>query len=279
MKSIFLLSLSFLPLAAPARATEAPRIVYDAENHRTLRDFQLFLEGPLTVGQRARMIQTAEGFTASPSGINGFTLYKFADLSDGQENFDVRAVFQVPAGVSYSNSGIYFLYTDPTRPIEGELSLEHRAHYDAALENSRHRAGMYGAGPYEADYFARELQIIAGSIPGLPADNHGAGAFYGVSPVSGDHTPAGHQRITPYDLVAGDTYEMRVEVRGLWVRTYVGAISRGEPPRLVSEFQNVTREQDPIRGGSPIAIMLQMFPLNGRDMKAPVFRHLSVTRR
>lgn len=45
---------------------------------------------------------------------------------------------------------------------------------------------------------------------------------------------------------------------------------------LVSSFVNVSREVDPIRGGSPIALMLQAFPNNGEDVKSPVFQEIVV---
>lgn len=249
-------------------------LIYHKDTKNTLAEFQLFLEGPLQTQGRAQIFATPEGIKATPSERGGFTLYKFQDLEG--ESFDLRVVFRIPSGIRYANSGIYFLYTDPTVPIREELDGVLRQAYDNALQSATVRAERYGEGPYEADFFARELQIIAGFEPNLPADNHGAGAFYGVNPVPVGNEVPGTQGLIPYELVVGDTYELTVEARGLEVRTYLRSVNNQNQRVLVSRFLNVTRQQDPIRGGSPIALLLQAFPNNGTDVKSPVFEEIVI---
>jgi hypothetical protein len=266
--------ISFFAIFAPFLALGAPEVIYDWSSHRSLREFQLFLEGPVAVGERAHLIQTNQGLTSSPTELGGFTLYKFAELH--RPNFNLKVIFEIPQGITYLNSGIYFLYTDPTRPLGDEFSHREKKLFQEAIAKARERASQYGPGPYEADFFARELQIIAGSASRISGDNYGAGAFYGIAPVTGETIPDGRQRITPFELMPGDTYEMVIEGRDRIVKTYLRSLAYQQKLVLVSEFKNFTREIDPIRGGSPIAVMLQMYPLNGQDAKGPVFKYMSI---
>jgi hypothetical protein len=254
-------------------AHAAEQVLYDRSEQTSLADVRLFLEGPLAIAGRASLVNTPEGLTFTPGG-NGFTLWKFADLTGA--NFDLRLVFQIPPGIRYSNSGIYFLFTDPTRAFPEQLPEPQRRAYADALAAARARADRYGAGPYEADFFARELQIIAGFENGLPPENHGPGAFYGVDPVTQAEVVAGRQVLHPYDLFIGDTYELLVEVRGPRFRTYLRAAASQPEPVLVSDFLNVSRAEDPIRGGSPIALLLQAFPNNGADVRGPIFQRITL---
>ncbi len=102
--------------------------------------------------------------------------------------------------------------------------------------SGKERSQRYGAGPYEADFFARELQIIAGFEPNLPADNHDPGAFYGVKPVIQGFEVVGTQGLSPYDLVIGDTYELTMEARGQYIKTYRRSVEHQQERVLVSSF-------------------------------------------
>jgi hypothetical protein len=268
--------ISFFAIFIPFLALGAPEVIYDSSNDRSLREFQLFLEGPVAVGERAHLIQTQQGLTSSPTQLGGFTLYKFADLK--RPNFNLKFIFEIPQGITYLNSGIYFLYTDPTRPLGDEASHREKRLFQEAIAKARERASKYGPGPYEADFFARELQIIAGSASRISGDNYGAGAFYGIVPVTGETLPDGRQRTTPFELMPGDTYEMVIEGRDRIIKTYLRSLAYQQVPVLVSEFKNFTREMEPILGGSPIAVLLQMYPLNGQDSKGPIFKHISIDR-
>lgn len=244
-------------------------IIYHTEAKNTLGDFKLFLEGPIQIQNRAKIKATPGGIIATPSSKGGFTLYKFKDLNS--DTFTLRVKFQIPEGIRYANSGVYMLYSDPRIPIRDELNPDVRNAYDTAISNAINRSSEYGAGPYEADYFAREIQIIAGYEPNLPADNHGPGAIYGIEPVPMGEERPGYQGHNPYNLEIGDTYEMTVVVRGKEVKTYLRSVAFQNIPVLVSRFVNVGRDVDPIRGGSPIALLLQAFPNNGEDVKSPTF--------
>jgi hypothetical protein len=249
------------------------RVIYDVKTKPTLAEFRLELDSPRNIQGRANLINTTEGATFS-SGNSGFTLWKFADLKS--ENFDLKTTFQIPPGIRYSNSGIYFLYTDPNRAYPQELEPKKRDAFLQALDFARDRSARFGVGPYEADFFARELQIISGFENGLPAENHGVGAFYGVNPVTGGEAPAGQQQLSPYDAFIGDTYELTVEARGTTITTFMQSLTSQSQRVQVAKFKNLTRDADPIRGGSPVALMLQGFPNNGQDVKAPVFKNITL---
>lgn len=263
----------FSCLLTLATTTHA-EVIYHKDFKNTLGAFQQFLEGPLSSQNRPIIKATRAGIIAQASTAGGFTLFKFRDLKT--KNFNLKAVFQIPNNIRYANSGIYLLYTDPTVPVRDELPVQKRIAYDAAIQGAKERSLRYGAGPYEADFFARELQIIAGSEPNLPADNHGPGAFYGVQPVSQGDEVSGTQGHSPYDLLIGDTYELTMESRELHVKTYLRSVEHQRDRVLVSSFINVDKHRDPIRGGSPIALLLQAFPNNGSDVKSPVFHEISV---
>ena len=264
-------SLASLALQTAALAKEV--VIFDKTAKPDVSSFRMFLEGPLAMAGRPMLVRTSQGLSFSPGG-GGFTLWKFADL-DGQD-FDLKATFQIPPGIRYSNSGIYFLYEDPTRAFPQDLPSNLRIPFFNALQSAQERSNRYGKGPYEADFFARELQIIAGFEDGLPAENHGAGAFYGIDPVSMVEAPVGKQKLDPYDAFIGDTYELSVESRGNRMTTFMRSVAN-QPTRVqVADFLNQSRDQDPLRGGKPIALMLQGFPNNGKDVKAPIFERISL---
>ncbi len=67
-----------------------------------------------------------------------------------------------------------------------------------------------------------------------------------------------------------------MEARGLCIKTYLRSVYHQDPRVLVSSFINVSRETDPIRGGTPIALLLQSFPNNGNDVRGPIFKEITV---
>lgn len=273
MKRLCFLLLNVFLWQAMLKSSHA-EVLYDVESKNTLQNFRLFLEGPLQILERPQIKATDEGLKVLSSKKGGFTLYKFADVSS--HDFDVRLTFTIPAGVRFSNSGVYFLFFDPTVPVHSELNPFEQKAFESALENARKKAQKNGVGPYEADFFAREIQIIAGHENGLPSDNHGAGAFYGVTPVEMGKEIPGTQGHSPYELFPGDTYEMQIEVRGTEISTFLRSTKFQRTRILVSRFSNVERSEDPILGGIPVSLLLQAFPSNGRDVKGPIFKKIEV---
>ena len=269
---LFLLSAT-LSSASSLMALAKETVIFDHKTQTDTSAFKMFLEGPLAMQGRPQLVRNDQGLSFSP-GSGGFTLWKFADLTS--QDFDLKLRFQIPPGIRYSNSGVYFLYQDPTIAVPNDLPTAVRVPFLAALQSAKARSDRFGKGPYEADFFAHELQIIAGFENGLPAENHGVGAFYGIDPVSMVEAPVGKQNLVPYDAFIGDTYELTVESRGERMTTFMRSVS-SQPTRVqVADYKNPSKDQDPIRGGKPTALLLQGFPNNGTDVKSPVFERITL---
>lgn len=271
MKTWLLALTSICLFSSLAHADE--KVIFDVNSLPSLENFSLFFENPDSVSARP-------GIQLSPRGIDGkagdgnFTAYKFADLATPK--WTLKVTLQVPAGVRYSNSGIYLLYSNPQADQKNFTESEKQAFQDA-LRKGQNRRDMYGAGPFELDFFSHEVQIIAGTDATIPPENHGAVAIYGVD--IGDKV--GQQIIqSTISFETGHTYEITVVSTPNVIETYAKEAfadsSLETAPKLISLFRNVTRNEDPIRGGSPVALLLQGFYNNGRDIQLPIFKRITL---
>ena len=256
--------------SGPALAAE--EVIYDRETNHTLRSFVQFLENPSQTSGRPSITLGIEGLIGRP-GDGNFTAHKFADLES--DSWTLKLQLQIPPGARYSNSGIYLVYSDPGTDIPADNDPT-RAAFDEALRRSQERRDRFGAGPFELDFFSHELQIIAGTDATVPPENRGTAAFYGVD----IGTEPGQQIINnPYLFNIGGNYELIVVQEGLETKTFARAIGFQSDPVLVSTFTNLDKVEDPVRGGSPKALLLQAFYNNGRDVKSPYIRRMTLDQR
>ena len=153
------------------------QVIFDATTAPSLEPFSLMVETPAAiVGPTAHWASLPEGVTGLP-GAENYTAYEFAKLPS--ENFALTIIERVPAGAPYSNSGIYLLYTDPHIELATLTSAQVSA-VNAASAAAAARRAEYGAGPFELDFFAHEVQILSGTMqPEVPANQRNA-ALYNV---------------------------------------------------------------------------------------------------
>ena len=258
---------------APTFSPLLPRIttvVFDAETAPTLAPFQLMIESPESTEGRPHIGVVPSGLTGLP-GTGNYTAYRFADLPTVHFELDARVT--IPAGAPYSNSGIYLIYTDPAIDISTVSAARAAAIADARAEANARRAAL-GPGPFELDFFAHEVQIVSGTPqPDLPPDQR-AGAIYNVALGDDDGT---QQRVTDYQLVPGDTYALTVTGDGPLVTVTMRSIQYQPTPVVVTRFTNADPIDDPVRGGSPIGIALQIYYNDGVAVQHPIFEHIELT--
>ena len=260
--------------AANPTTDESPSesIIYDLRTNNSLANFSQFLELPSQTIGRPSIDLGRDGIVGRP-GNGNFTAHKFADLESNQ--WTLKLELQIPPGIRYSNSGVYFLYSDPASdiPPEGDPT---RAAFEKAIELAEERRLRFGDGPFELDFFSHELQVISGTDATVPPENRGTAAFYGVDL----GTSQGQQVINnPYSFNIGSSYEITIVQENEVTRTYARAIGFQSNAVLVSTFTNLDKVADPVRGGSPKALLLQAFYNNGSDVQSPFIRRITLDQR
>ncbi len=266
---MFFSALAAVLMCLPAQAANV-REIYDRLNRHSLESFQLYLETPQEAQGRSQLTLTEDGLSAT-AGQGHFTGWKFADLATGPFTLDV--VFEVPYADN-SNSGIFILFADPRADV-GRMTPGVRAQYLRGLELARERRRLLGnkPGPFELDYFAYEVQLCRGSDFAHEPRNKKTGAFYGI-PVG---EAQGQQRIfTPYDLNPGDTYHLRITYQDGVLRSFLRSVNYQDQLVPVAELKLKSREDDAIRGGNPIGLLLQAYWNNGTTAKLFTFKSIKL---
>jgi hypothetical protein len=234
----------------------------------------LYLDDEQTAQGRPRLAATDHGLVATP-GHSHFTTWKFADLQhqDGRtiKSWTLEIEFWVPEDARYSNSGIYLVFADPKQDLE-VLPPAARAAFNEAYRAAENRKQELGDGPFELDFFGYEVQIVSQERPDVPA-NQRTGSVYTV-PVG---KARGQQSLhSSFEPLPGGKYRFRLSFYDGALETYVSDL-QASGWQLVSKMQTKTREEDPVRGGLPIALLLQAYANDGQATKSFVFRSIRLT--
>lgn len=251
-------------------AFPAETLIYDSVLRPSANGFSLGLESIGEVRGRPQLGLVENTLNAVP-GDGNFTAWEFARPQP--RDFTLLVRFYAPADAEDSNSGIFLLQGDPAADL-ARLPQPERAQHEAALAAATEKKQKYGAGPFELDYFAYEIQIARGRAVAHDPANKRSGTFYGVPEGSG---PGTQQIFSVYELLPGDAYELKIEARAGVLSTYLRSVAYQPTFVAIARLRPLPRAEDSVRGGLPRALLLQAYWNNGTSAKGVRFKHLSLT--